>query len=199
MLPRATLRPPPRIAPASEPLDNCHTGARPNNSPVARLRMAVNATTRRSSESARPAGNPPSGIRRGAMRIRIHARASPPAPPSADSSRLSVSTCLDSRAPPAPSAARTAISRARDAPRANIRLATLAHAINRMKSTTPDSTRLVVRNSVPTMDSRRGSMVTPQSLFVAGEIAAICAAITAMADRACSMVTPGLRRPSTCK
>ena len=43
----------------------------------------VNATTRRSSESARPAGSPPSGMNRGAMRISSHARPNPPVPPSA--------------------------------------------------------------------------------------------------------------------
>ena len=92
-------------------------------------------------ERAGRPGRPSCGMKRGAMRISTHARPSPPAPPSTASSRLSVSNCLTSRAPPAPSDVRTAISRARAAPRASIRLATLAHAIRRMNSTSPASTK----------------------------------------------------------
>ncbi len=61
----------------------------------------------------------------------------PSAPPMAESSRLSVSSCLMSRARPAPSARRTAISRDRAEARASSRLAMFAQAISSTNATAP--------------------------------------------------------------
>jgi hypothetical protein len=40
-------------------------------------------------------------------------------------------------------------------------------------------------------------MVTPQPLLVAGEMAAMCAAMPAMSASAWALVTPGFSRPMT--
>ena len=80
--------------------------------------------------AARPAGStrrPPT--------MNQCARSSPAPAAASASTTLSVSSCRTMRHWPAPSAERTAISRARAAPRASSRLATLPQAIS---STTPD-------------------------------------------------------------
>ena len=63
---------------------------------------------------------------------------SPQAPPIADSSTLSVSSCTMMRPRPAPMAERMAISRRRPVARTSSRLATLAQAISRTRPTAPD-------------------------------------------------------------
>ena len=72
----------------------------------------------------------PSGASRISTGSDHHAIARPAMPPSAASTRLSVSTCLTMRPRPAPIAARIASSRERAASRASSRLATLPQAIS---------------------------------------------------------------------
>ena len=107
----------------------CQAGARPKSRPTKSAAPAQKATRRRSKVSVTAGGSSPSGISDGAT-CRIAApSARPSAPPTIDSTRLSVSSCRIRRGRSAPSADRSASSRLRAVARASSRLATLAQQI----------------------------------------------------------------------
>ena len=107
----------------------CSAGIRPNRMPVPSDTPTVNSSTRQS----RPT-TPPFSPTRGRSAVFTASSAfmpttpstSPQAPPIADSSTLSVSSCTMMRPRPAPMAERMAISRRRPVARTSSRLATLA-------------------------------------------------------------------------
>ena len=177
----------------------CHAGASPARMPAATVIPAANSVTRQSSDSAIPSGSVPGGSNAGAERSTAAPSASPAVPPTAASSRLSVSSCRKSCRRLAPSAARTASSRVRPTPRASSRFATFAHAMSSTNPTTPANTSDVVLRSLPTSALCKGSIVTPQPLLVDGEMRAMPAAIEAISARARSMEMPDFNRPNTCR
>ena len=149
----------------------------------------VNASTRQS--SVRRAAPIASGTNCSRNRMAGTASASPTTAPSPARTRLSVRNCAMSLPRPAPRAARTATSRPRAAPRDNSRFARLTQAIS---SNAADAHKRTI-NAVwvlPAISSRSGIMVTecgPRKSF-----AVTCMLSAAMDSRACSSVTPGLRR-----
>ena len=130
------------VSPRSD-REACSAGIRPKSSPVPSDTPIVNSSTRQSS----PTTLPPSPTR-GRLAVFTASRArmpttpriSPQAPPIAESSTLSVSSCAMMRPRPAPIAERIAISRRRPVARTSSRLATLAQAISSTRPTAPSST-----------------------------------------------------------
>ena len=104
-------------------------GASPNTIAVSVVTAATNATTRQSITVARPVLPGSSCLPQYPTRI-------PNAPPSEESSRLSVSSCRTSRARVAPSDRRTEISFCRPVARESSRLATFAHTMSSTSTTT---------------------------------------------------------------
>ena len=120
--------------------DACSAGAAPKTRPVRIDRTRENASTRRSRLKSSAIGSAPAGG--GAAWndcTTSQARNTPAAPPIADSSTLSVSSCRTMRQRLAPSASRIATSRRRAAAFDSSRFATLAHAINSTAPTTQPS------------------------------------------------------------
>ncbi len=111
-------------------------------------------------------------------------------------SKLSVSSCRSSLPRPAPIAARIANSRSRSAPRASRRFAMFVHAIKRTKATAPRRIKSASRH-LPFRCSGSVIAVTPMPVFVGGCSAAKLPAIPVISARACSIVTPGFKRPTT--
>ncbi len=121
------------------------------------------------------------------------ASATPAAAPKPARTRLSVRNCTSRRARPAPKALRTAASRSRVAPRASSRLARLAQAISK---THPDAHSSTTKDVPvrPASCSRTGTR-TGIACELLGLRWATCFPSAVIAVRACSRVTPGLRRP----
>src|ERR1022692_636995 len=188
-----------RNASVSEMRLACHVGAMPNSRPVSSVASSVNPAIRASKSRVIDTGSVSSDSHAGAARKITSASRMPAAPPIADSSTLSVSSCRRMRAGLPPNDARTAISRVRPTPRASSRFAMLAQAISSTKPATAASIRDVIRRSRPTSACRSGSTVMPQPLLVSGAMRAMFSAIGAMPARACSNVTPGFKRPRTCR
>lgn len=117
-----------------------------------------------------PPGIASGGTIFGATWIRLHAIASPNAPPPNDSSALSVSSCRTRCAGVAPNEIRIAISRSRATARANNKLATFAQAISRINPTAPLSSRRRVRNVRLSRNSRKSSTLTVQPLSLSGYV-----------------------------
>ena len=139
--------PPPTTAPADSLSDgaratlvDCRAGARPKMIPVSTETASAKPRMRASGDAESGSGASPAGINRRSSRSHQTATASPAAPPSMASNRLSTISCSVSRSRPAPSASLTAISFWRLVARAINKLATLAHAISSTKPTIAIST-----------------------------------------------------------
>ena len=122
---------------------------------------------------------------------------SPPTPPAAASTPLSVMSCRTSRPLPAPRATRNAISRRRLTTRARFKLAMFTHAIRRTNPTAANSASSSDRRWATTL-SRNGiaSMRMPSSRYGA-KFSRCCAAITSSSACARSRLTPGRTRART--
>ena len=130
---------------------------------------------------------------------RLAAAASKPAiPASAPTNTLSDNNCCINRPEEAPSAPRTAISRSRPAARASIRLATLAQAISRIKTTAPNSSSRRGRVA-PTSDSSSGTTVRSEAQVSGirqGNSGNKAACSRCNSACACAGVTPSFSRPN---
>ena len=176
-----------------------HAGITPKSSPTTSAVPAQKATTRMSKVSVTVAGSSPCGMSEGAA-LRIAApTAIPRAPPSSDSTRLSVSSCRMMRRLPAPSADRTASSRTRTVARASSRLATLAQQMRSTNPTTPRNSIDVSRRSLPTIESCIFSSATPRPLLVWANSRASPSAAAARSALAASIEIPGFNRPTACR
>ena len=85
-------------------------GARPNKIPTAKVTPTVNSSTRQSGAISKGKASYPLEKSTTIALIPHRDRKIPSAPPTRESSKLSVSNCRIMRARPAPSARRTAIS-----------------------------------------------------------------------------------------
>ena len=202
----ATRRPPTRPATTSafrsgtrSCRDARRAGTSPAMIPVSAAAVAVNASTRQSSDTSSASGT---GIGRLTLlmaRVSHHANATPAAAPRPASTTASVSNCCTSRARLAPTAMRTAISFCRADARASSMPATFAHAMRSTRPTAPivPMTAHEIRPSASgcTRTSVVGSAAMVRSRLVTGCSAASWAATTSRLACACAGVTPGLRRP----
>ena len=123
-------------------------------------------------------------------------RPMPSAPPTTDSTTLSVSSCRTMRPRLAPSAARTASSPVRALARASSRFATLTQQVSRTMPTTPRNMSDVSSTSPPTYASRSDSSAMPRPAFVCGNSRARPAATVPSSACAASIATPGFSRPT---
>ena len=112
----------------------------PKSNPLSSVTLAVNAKTVQSSGILNCALSQGLASSSGIIRQPAKARATPNAPPRAESKKLSVSTPRSTRARPAPRASRTPISRCLAIERANSRLAMLEQASSSTRPTTAIST-----------------------------------------------------------
>ena len=124
------------------------------------------------------------------------ARKTPATLPAVPSISDSVRNCRATRRRPAPSARRVATSRVRLVARASRRLVTFAHTII---STKPTPTASTIRNcaSPPKSNSIGLRTSTPHPAFAAASTCSRRAATALNSLRACSVVAPGRRRPTT--
>ena len=146
-LPPVPERPPPSfITSLTSVFETCSAGARPNRMPVPTQTAPKNAMTSGSIVNVIQYGLPSAGLLIDASNNLTPTIDSPrpTTPLTADSSRLSTSSCRTIRQRAAPSDTRTAISRDRCAALASSRLATFAHAISRTKPTAPINDRNTV-------------------------------------------------------
>ena len=119
---------------------DCHAGMIPKRMPVNNETAAVKAKMRMSKWVFIGTGSHEVESRCGMTLRPKYPKAKPATPPSAESSRLSVSTWRSTRPRVAPRARRTDISRWRAVERASRRLARFAHASRRTKPVSAPST-----------------------------------------------------------
>ena len=150
--PASAARAPSRSPSMPVPRHARSAGMTPKRRPVTVVRNAAKTSTRASSTVASETGNDV-GTRRASRGVATAASAIPAAPPIADSSSVSVSSCRTIRSRPAPSAARTVISRRRAMNRTRRRLARLVQAINSRQSEPPASMRRSMRDWFDTWSS----------------------------------------------
>src|SRR5580693_5848348 len=139
-----------------------HAGTVPKSNPLSRVTLAVNANTVQSSDILNCDVSQGFASSVGNVRQPAKARATPSAPPRAESKRLSVSTPRNTRARPAPRASRKATSLCRAIERANSRLAMFEQAKRRTRPTTAISTssgfaNIVFERNNPRLPSSRSS------------------------------------------
>jgi len=137
------------------------------------------------------------------MKVQLNISATTPA--SMPSSALSVSSWRTRRSRLAPSERRMRSSFWRDAARANCRLATLAQAMTSTMPTATMTSRTAYFNPPDNRSGGRGNGDPGQTNAVAGLPHSECGscralswpASTVISARACSILTPGARRPRT--
>ena len=117
--------------------------------------------------------------------------------PTSDSTMASAKNGAVTRQRLAPKADRTAASLVRNAARARRRLATLAHAISRTKMVAICIAAKTGTISSPIPCSANDMKTIPTPSFDSGYSCANRWATSDKSSRACSIVTPSLRRPNT--
>ena len=135
---------------------DCNAGRSPTASAVAIDATAAKTSTGMSTRMASSRGTPAGFKAMNAITLDV-AIPTPSAPPPAPISAPCTSACQTSRAREAPSARRTAVSRDRDALRASIRFATLAHATSSTRPTAANSTTSVGFAAVPAVMRSRST------------------------------------------
>ena len=144
-----------------------------------------------------PTRGRPGGLSATSARTPNSATTIPRAPPSAASSKLSVSSCRIIRVRPAPSAARIANSPRRCAPRASSRFVTFTHAIRSTRITAPrTASNAGLTPRVTSSCSEAAMNLTPRP-YVSGCCSSNTACPSASTSRvASSALTPGRSRPT---
>ncbi len=128
--------------------------------------------------------------------ILAHASSKPSAPPATDNTIVSAKRCRTMAPRPAPNAVLMAISFRRDKVLASTRLATLAQAISRTKTTAPNNTSSAGRMS-PTNCSRNGTTVAPHPLSSSGYCCSRRCEMLPSSALAWRISTPDLSRAMT--
>ncbi len=170
-------------------------GIKPASTPVKIETTRVNTKTCVSSVTSTKRGSRSASIFTISPML-ARARSNPRAPPATDNTTVSAKMWRTMATRPAPKAVRIAISLRRAKVFAKTRFATFAHAISKTKATAPKSTSSAGRMS-PTSCSRKGIAVAPQPLSSAGYCCSSLVEIAPSSDLACSIATPGFRRPMT--
>ena len=137
--PEVAPRPPSRSTPTRLPPADCSAGIRPKATPVTSERSSAKPRTEASSRISTRRGMLP-GWSASRTCTPPHASATPRAPPTSESSTLSVRSWATMRSRRAPIATRSASSRCRPAARPSSRLATLAQQIRSTSPTAPART-----------------------------------------------------------
>ncbi len=173
--------------------DASQAGTAPKITPVTTAQPNANASVVGSSTTRTPCKS--ANCREAMSRVHQNESGIAIAPPTMDSTRLSVSDCLSSRPLPPPMAPRIANSRARAAVRASCRLARFTHEINSTRKVRPNANADMRRITGFTMLSSATRTPPRRSRFVFS--ARICLSMAFIAASACASVTPGLRRANS--
>ncbi len=144
----------------------CSPGASPTRMADAIETTTVNAATSTFNPGATKLGSV-TGLSVASQATARRASTRPAAVPVSVSTQLSVTNWRTRRALPAPRAVRTAISRRRASDRATSRLATLAHAMSRTKTTAAISI-ISAGRSAPNSSTSSGETSTPRFSFESG-------------------------------
>ena len=177
-----------------------HAGTMPNSNPLSRVMHAVNASTVQSSAIVNCDVSHGFANSVGSARHPAKASATPSAPPTDESNRLSVSTPRKTRARPAPRASRTPISRCLAIDRAKSRLAMLEQASNSTSATPPINTcsgfaNIAFERNNPRLPSSRVSRGMVVFLSGFNVECTIADNDTSRAAWAVTSATPALVRP----
>ncbi len=182
--------------------DALSAGTRPKSRPVTSVAPAVNRSTRQSGVVSRMSAGRNGGRAASSSCWPQYESGSASRPPTAARARLSTSSWRTMRARVAPRARRSAISRRRVLARASSRFATLLHATSRTRATIVISMPTASRTFPPFGPRRASATVSTRTVRPRLSVGYSCSswlASVVMLARACSTLTPGSSRATTCQ